>query len=116
VRSLHDGRFSESEVRHGGKAEYDMGKSAVIETDDLTLLVHSIRTPPFSLNQLTSCGLDPGKFRMIVVKGVNAPLAAYGPVCRTFIRVDTPGVTMADMTCLPFVHRRRPLFPFEEIR
>jgi microcystin degradation protein MlrC len=115
ILSLHDGQFCESEIRHGGKAHYDMGKSAVIESDGLTLLVHSIRTPPFSLNQLTSCGLDPSMFRMIVVKGVNAPLAAYGTVCRTFIRVDTPGVTVADMTQLPFAHRRRPLFPFEEI-
>jgi microcystin degradation protein MlrC len=115
IRSLHDGKFAELDVRHGGKSQYDMGVTAVIEADGLTLVVHSIRTPPFSLGQITSCRLDPGKFRMIVVKGVNAPLAAYAPVCRTFIRVETPGVTVADMTQLPFVHRRRPLFPFEEI-
>jgi microcystin degradation protein MlrC len=115
VVSLHDGKFAETEVRHGGKTHYDMGMSAVIESEGFTLLVHSIRTPPFSLKQLISCGLDPAKFRVMVVKGVNAPLAAYAPVCRTFIRVDTPGVTTADMTRLHFAHRRRPLFPFEEI-
>jgi microcystin degradation protein MlrC len=115
VASLHDGRFWETEVRHGGKSAYDMGATAVIKTDVLTLLVHTNRTPPFSLRQLTSCGLEPEKFRMIVVKGVNAPLAAYASVCRTFIRVETPGVTAADMTRLNFARRRRPLFPFEEI-
>lgn len=114
VRSVHDGKFSESEVRHGGKREYDMGPSAVIEAGGLTVLIHSIRTPPFSLNQILSCGIDPAKLKMIVAKGVNAPLAAYAPVCKTFIRVNTPGVTTADMTRLPFQNRRRPLFPFEE--
>jgi hypothetical protein len=29
--------------------------------------------------------------------------------------VNTPGVTTADMTTLPFRHRRRPMFPFEQI-
>jgi microcystin degradation protein MlrC len=115
IRSLHEGTFGETQVRHGGKSHYDMGPSAVLEAGGLTLLVHSLRMPPFSLNQITSCDLVPEQFQMIVAKGVNAPLAAYGPVCRTFIRVDTPGVTTAAMTQLPFKHRRRPLFPFEEL-
>lgn len=115
VRRLHDGAFEEPNVRHGGKSHYAMGQTAVLDADGLTLLVHSVRTPPFSLNQITSCGLDPAAFRFIIAKGVNAPLAAYGPVCRTFIRVDTPGVTTAAMQRLPFKHRRRPLFPFEEL-
>lgn len=116
VRSLHDGVFFEDQIRHGGQERFDMGKTAVIESESLTLLVHSQRTPPFSLNQLTSCGIEPGKFCVLVAKGVNAPIAAYSPVCRTFIRVDTPGVTTANMALLPFKHRRRPLFPFEELQ
>jgi microcystin degradation protein MlrC len=115
VRSLHDGLFHEDQIRHGGRGRFDMGKTAVIESESLTLLVHSHRTPPFSLNQLISCGIEPRKFSILVAKGVNAPIAAYSPVCHTFIRVDTPGVTTAMMTRLPFKHRRRPLFPFEEL-
>lgn len=115
VRNLHDGRFTESDIRHGGRREYDMGPSAVVEAGGLMVLIHSQRTPPFSLNQILSCGIDPTKLRIIVAKGVNAPLAAYAPVCKTFIRVNTPGVTTADMTRLPFQHRRKPLFPFEEL-
>lgn len=116
VRSLHSGVFYEDQVRHGGQRRFDMGKTAVIETESVTFLVHTQRTPPFSLNQLTSCGIEPGRFSVLVAKGVNAPIAAYSPVCRTFIRVDTPGVTTAMMTRLPFQHRRRPLFPFEELQ
>ncbi len=116
VRSLHDGVFREEQIRHGGQGRFDMGKTAVIDSESLTLLVHSQRTPPFSLNQLTSCRIEPEKFSVLVAKGVNAPIAAYSPVCRTFIRVDTPGVTTANMARLPFKRRRRPLFPFEELQ
>lgn len=116
VASLHEGKFTESQPRHGGKTGYDMGQTAIVETtNSLTVQLTSRRTPPFSLNQLLSCGIQPETFHVIVAKGVNAPIAAYRPVCRHILRVNTPGVTTADMTLLPHRHRRRPMFPFEEI-
>jgi microcystin degradation protein MlrC len=115
VVSLHDGRFEEPEPRHGGFAEMDQGRTAIVRTQSgLTIMLTSRRMPPFSLRQLTSCGLDPSAFDLIVAKGVNAPVAAYAPVCQQFIRVNTPGVTTADMRSLNYHHRRRPMFPFEE--
>jgi len=116
VISLHDGKFTESQPRHGGKTGYDMGRTAIVETDSgVTIQLTSRRTPPFSLNQLLSCGVKPQTFQVLVAKGVNAPIAAYRPVSRHILRVNTPGVTTADMTLLPFRHRRRPMFPFEAI-
>lgn len=114
VQFLGDGRFSEPEARHGGFTHFDQGRTAIVRTDaGLTVMLTSRRVPPFSLRQLTSFGLDPAAFRVLVAKGVNAPLAAYAPVCRTVLRVNTPGVTTADMTTLPYQHRRKPLYPFE---
>lgn len=116
VLSLHDGKFSESEARHGGFTDFDQGPTAVVETLDtgITVMLTTRRMPPFSLAQLTSCGLAPNTFSIIVAKGVIAPLAAYRPVAKSFIHVDTPGVTRADMTQLNYSHRRIPMFPFEE--
>lgn len=116
VRSLHDGRWEEPEVRHGGNPRFDMGETAILDTDQgLTVQLTSKRVAPFSLGQITSCGLDPTEFQILVAKGVHAPVPAYQPVCPTIIRVNTPGSTSADMLSLPFRHRRRPLFPFEEV-
>jgi microcystin degradation protein MlrC len=109
-----DGRFSDSRPLHGGFTSFDQGPTAVLTADaGLTIVVTSRRMVPFSLGQLTSCGLDPASFRVLVAKGVNAPIAAYREICRTFIRVNTPGVTAADMTTLGYTRRRRPMFPFE---
>ncbi len=114
VVSLHEGRFRETAARHGGFMDFDQGRTAVVRTDrGITVMLTSRRMPPFSLEQLRSCGVDPLAFRVIVAKGVIAPLAAYGPVVDRIIHVNTPGVTCADMTQLPFHHRRRPMFPFE---
>ena len=114
VIGLYEGRFRETATRHGGFTEFDQGRVAVVRTaGGVTVLLTSRRVPPFSLTQLTSCGLDPRSFRVIVAKGVIAPQAAYREVCDRLILVNTPGVTCADITRLEYTHRRRPMFPFE---
>ena len=116
VISLHAGRFRESQPRHGGIMEFDQGRTAVVRVrgTGLTLLITSKRMVPFSLEQLRSCGLNPLDFRVLVAKGVHAPVAAYREVCDTFIRVNTPGATSADLSSFPFLNRRQPLYPFED--
>lgn len=115
VRGLYEGRFSEPKPRHGGRTHYDMGKTVVFELDaGPTVMLTSERVAPFSLEQLTSCNVAPSSFQVLVAKGVHAPVAAYGTVCSTLLRVNTSGATTADLSKLAYVNRRRPMFPFEE--
>jgi microcystin degradation protein MlrC len=114
VVSIHEGKFSEPQPRHGGITDFDQGQTAVVTSDSgLTLLLTSRRMVPFSLQQLISCNVDPAAFRILVAKGVNAPIAAYREVCDRFLRVNTIGSTCADMRRLTYKHRRTPLFPLE---
>ena len=114
VRAVSDGRFNEARPRHGGATAFDQGPTAVLEHEGgLTVMVTTRRMAPFSLGQIRHAGLDPAAFRLLVAKGVHAPVAAYGEVCRHFIRVNTPGVTTADLGRLAYRHRRQPLHPLE---
>ena len=116
VRSLHEGQFEESQVRHGGYTHFDMGPTAVVTTaTGLTISLTTYRTVPVSLGIVTSIGLQPADFQILVAKGVHAPVAAYEPVCPQLIRVNTGGATAADMRTFEHSHRRRPMYPFEEI-
>lgn len=116
VHSFHDGQFKEPEVRHGGRMAFNMGETAIVKTDTgLTISLTSRRVVPFSLGMMTSCDLDPADFQILVAKGVHAPVAAYAPVSKALIRVDTPGSTTADMRNFEYQYRRKPMFPFEEI-
>lgn len=116
LNQLTDGKFKESNPRHGGQFNYNMGKTAIVSTEKGNIIMlTSLRIPPFSLQQLTSFNIDPKDFDVIVAKGVNAPIAAYSPVCPTIIQVNTPGVTQADMTMFNYSNRRKPLFPFEDL-
>jgi microcystin degradation protein MlrC len=92
-----------------------MGLTAILWAESgLCVQATSHRVPPFSLGQLTSCNLNPAAFRVLVAKGVHAPVAAYEPVCKHLLRVNTPGVTTADLSRLEFHKRRQPMFPFED--
>jgi microcystin degradation protein MlrC len=116
LTQLNEGRFTEEQPRHGGQLHYDMGKTAVVRTEKgNTLMLTSLRVPPFSLRQLTTFDITPKDFDILVAKGVIAPIAAYAPVCPSTIQVNTPGVTQADMTLFNYKNRRRPLFPFEPV-
>ncbi len=112
---LIEGKFKELTPKHGGFVNYDMGASAIVKTvNGQTVMLTSLRTVPFSLQQLLAYDLQPDSFDFIVAKGVNAPIAAYKDVCKHLCKVDTPGDTSADMTRFTFTNRRIPLFPFEE--
>lgn len=116
VVNITDGKFTESETRHGGYSKFDQGTTAVLEGDSgITVIATSRRVAPVSLHQILSQGVNPADFAAIVIKGVHAPAAAYAPVCSQLIRINTRGATTADVHELKFHHRRRPLEPFESI-
>jgi microcystin degradation protein MlrC len=114
VRSLPDGRYREPRPTHGGFQHFDAGPCAVVDLDaGSTVLVTSRVVPNTSLEQYRSAGIDPGAARIIVAKGVHAPRAALNQLTSSFLAVDTPGVTPADLGRLIYRQRRRPMFPFE---
>ena len=114
VRSLSEGTFREKGITHGGYSDFDQGPTVVLESENgFTVIVTTHRVAPMSIQQILSQGLDPNEFSAIVIKGVHAPVAAYAPYCGKLIRVNTSGVTTADLTQLTFRHRRIPMFPWE---
>jgi microcystin degradation protein MlrC len=81
--------------------------------DGNTLVLNTLRTPPFSLGQLTSLGIDPRLARVIVVKAAVAYKAAYAPIAGEVIEVDTPGLTAINPTRFTYLRVRRPMYPLD---
>ncbi|MBI3695487.1 MAG: M81 family metallopeptidase [Acidobacteria bacterium] len=120
VKSLHDGQYIETEVRHGGARYYNMGLTAVIEAEGSTrdlanlLLVTTQRSSPNSLHQLISNGVYPQRQKILTVKGAIAPRAAYEPIAARIIEVDTPGLTAVNPARFTYKLARRPLFGLDQ--
>ncbi len=119
VKALDDGKYVETEIRHGGERYHDQGLSAVIEAEGSTrdvsnlLLVTTEREAPMSLQQLISCGIYPERQKILVVKAAIAFRAAYEPVAARIIEVDTPGATAVNPARFTYKQARRPLFGLE---
>src|SRR5690554_1821971 len=116
VRSLHVGRYLETEVRHGGGRYWNMGHTAVIQLDGSTLdepnlvLLTTVPSSPNSVHQLVSNGVYVERQKIIVVKGAIAPRAAYEPFASTMISVDSPGATAVNPVWFEFKNIRKGLF------
>ncbi|MDP6115557.1 MAG: M81 family metallopeptidase [Planctomycetota bacterium] len=116
VRLFSDGKYEEREIRHGGRRFNDQGLTALVEYGEGNLLVlNSHRDPPMSLHQLLSLGIQPERFRILVVKAAIAYRAAYEPVLERIIEVDTPGTTTPNPKRLDYRNVPRPIFPLDEI-
>lgn len=117
--SRSDGRF-ELEDRQSHLAtmygvHFDMGPCAVVRHRGITILLTTIKTPPFDLGQWRSQGIEPAKLSVIGVKAAVAHRRAYDPIAVRMLWVDTPGPCRSDLRKLPFHHVRRPVYPLDEL-
>jgi len=119
VKSMHDGSYIETEIRHGGGRYHRMGLVAVIEAEGSTdddknlLVVTTRRTSPNSIHQIQSLGIYPQRQRILVAKGTIAPRAAYEPVAAEIIAVDSPGSTVVNPARFTFRNVREKLWGIE---
>lgn len=117
VISFSDGKFT-LEDRHShavasGGVAIDMGSSAVVRHDGLTILLTSHKTAPFDLGQWRSQGVEPADFDVIAVKAAVAHRRAYDPIARASFTVATPGPCASDLRHFPYRRLRRPIFPLD---
>lgn len=116
LRSLHDGLYEETEVRHGGRRFFDQGLTAVVEVEGPILVVlNSFPAPPVSLHQIISLGIVPERQRILVVKSGSSHRPAYEAIAKRTIEADTPGITAADPRHFTYSRVRRPIWPIDAI-
>ncbi|MBI3667872.1 MAG: M81 family metallopeptidase [Acidobacteria bacterium] len=119
VRLICDGKYVETEVRHGGRRYHNQGLTALVEVEGggpdspNLLMLTTEREPPFSLQQLLSAGIQPQRQKILVVKAAVAFRAAYEPIAGEIIEVDTPGLTAVNPARFTYKKVRRPLWGLE---
>ncbi|QIF05244.1 M81 family metallopeptidase [Roseimicrobium sp. ORNL1] len=93
---------------------FHMGPCAVVKHAGVTILLSSVKTPPFDLAQWRSQGIQPETQGIIGAKAAVAHRRAYDPIASKMIWVDTPGPCRSDVRKLPYVKIRRPIWPLSE--
>jgi microcystin degradation protein MlrC len=90
-----------------------MGKTAVLDTGGIQIVVSERRSEPFDLGVFTHCGIDPRRKRFVLIKSRQHFRAGFEPIARHIVLCDGDGCTSSDLRLFTYRHRRRPLYPFE---
>ena len=112
VRCLHEGVYRNLGPMRDGVLE-DQGRTAVVDTGGILVVLTERRMPMWNLEQLRSIGIEPTSLRIIVVKAAIAYRAAYAPIAKRIIEVDTPGLSAADVRRFAYAKLKRPIYPLD---
>ncbi len=110
VRMLSDGKFNSESFGW----PWDSGNTAVLEADNITLIVGTRPVSLFDRSWFYAHGQDPRRFNMVIVKSPHCEHHMFTDWCAKQINVDAPGSTSANVKGLGHTKCQRPMFPLDD--
>jgi microcystin degradation protein MlrC len=114
VVHLSDGRFV-AYGPMGGGLERDYGPSMVFRVGGIDIVAITNNGQAVDLGQFTSLGVDPARYTTVCVKSMQHFRAAFEPIAREVILVDTGALCSEIYTPELFDRVRRPVWPLDDI-
>ena len=112
VKTISDGVY----VRKGPMARGAtdrMGRTAVIKTGGVEVILAEGRSQPLDAEVLRSVGIEPRDRKLIALKSAVHFRADYTPIAHEIVEVDTPGVHSPNLTNFRYENLRRPIYPLD---
>ncbi|MEM7222096.1 MAG: M81 family metallopeptidase [Pseudomonadota bacterium] len=113
VWGLSDGRFTITGPMMTGLA-VDLGRTAVLESGPLQLIVSEQRCEPTDLGYLAHTGLVPTDKKYLVLKSRQHFRAGFEKIARHIVLAAGPGVCGSDYSQFPFRRLKRPIYPLDD--
>ena len=114
VRTIGLGRFTvEGPIFTG--MPVDLGRCAVLESERMTLLVSEGRVEALDPLQYRIFGLEPTRFRYVILKSKTNHRPAFLPLAKANIECNGPGVGSLDLSSFRWRRVRRPVFPLDRM-
>jgi microcystin degradation protein MlrC len=114
VVCLSNGRFI-AYGPMGGGVERNYGPSMVFRVGGIDIVVITNNGQATDLGQFTSLGIDPTRYTTVAVKSMQHFRAAFEPIAREVILVDTGALCSEIYTPELFTRVRRPVWPLDPI-
>jgi microcystin degradation protein MlrC len=99
----------------GGGVERNYGPSMVFRVGGIDIVVITNNGQATDLAQFTSLGVDPPRYRTVAVKSMQHFRAAFEPIAREIVLVDTGALCSEIYTPELFTRVRRPIWPLDPI-
>ncbi len=90
-----------------------LGPTAVLRVGGVDIVVASKRIQCTELETFTHAGIDPSQKAVVAVKSMHHFRAAFAPIARHILIVDSGALATKDYNRLPYKNLRRPIFPLD---
>jgi microcystin degradation protein MlrC len=96
-----------------GPTKVPLGDCAAIRIGGIEVVLITKRTQALGLELFSNLGIDPLKRKLLVVKSTNHFMAAFGPIAKKVIYIDSDGPLSRDYRKLPYAKIKRPIWPLD---
>ena len=110
VKLISDGEFVVQGPMYTGVTMH-MGKTVVLDTGSIQLVVIENNHEPFDLEMFRSLGIEPTTKRYLLLKSRIHYRAGFKPIAKQIVECSGIGVTSSDYSLFEFEKIRRPIFP-----
>ncbi|MXQ12122.1 M81 family metallopeptidase [Microvirga makkahensis] len=114
VAAITDGSFI-AYGPMGGGARRSYGLSLLLRVGGVEIIVISHNGQATDLGQFTSLGVDPTRKSTLIVKSMQHFRAAFEPISREVLEVDTGALSTRNFKERPYRKIRRPIWPLDDI-
>ena len=112
VKAITDGQFVVTGPMATG-VTIRMGRTAVLDTGTIQIVVCEKRSEPFDTGVFTHCGIDPRRKKYVLNKSPHQFRAGFEPIARHIVMCDGDGCTASDLKLFKYTRVKRPLYPFD---
>jgi microcystin degradation protein MlrC len=96
-----------------GPTQVPLGDCACVKVGGVEVVLISNRTQALGLELFRNVGVEPTERRLVVVKSTNHFMAAFGPIAKKVIYVDSDGPLSRDHRRIPYTKVERPVWPLD---
>ncbi len=96
-----------------GPTQVPVGDCAAVRVGGVDVVLIAKRTQATGLELFTNLGIDPARKKIVVVKSTNHFMAAYGPIAKKVVYVESSGPLRRDHRKMPYTKVQRPIWPLD---
>ncbi len=96
-----------------GPTQVPVGNCAAVRIGGVDAVLIDNRTQALGLELFTNVGIDPAQKKIVVVKSTNHFMAAFGPIAKKVIYVDSDGPLKRDPAKIAYTKVERPIWPLD---
>ena len=96
-----------------GPTQVSLGDCAAVKIGGVEVVLITNRTQALGLELFRNVGIEPTERKMVVVKSTNHFMAAFGPIAKKVLYIDSDGPIPRDYRKIPYAKVQRPIWPLD---